>query len=359
MLAKNKVKIAFIGCGFVGGQWVDFLREEKGYVRGMDMFCYDPPKAMEDDVNQAEIVVICVPTPSGTSGECDLSLVEKSVERINDGKWVVIRSTVPPGTTARLQKKYPEKDFIFFPEFLTEARAKEDFRNPDRIIIAPAGDNFEKVDTLLYLLPRARALQVPSYPRDAWHRFEATAAEAELAKYFGNVMGALKVTLAEIFANACFLLQPMLAEEGIETRADYERVREMVARDYRIGPAHLQSKHGGYRGFGGYCFIKDTYAFLSFLWELFIYYGTHDRWEIRGPDDLKVFKPVLKMLKNNIDFFEAMLAGNKALLELQGLTEEEAVSHTEVLDKIICSKKLLDIPDYLEKAGLAGKKEEK
>src|SRR3989338_6607735 len=98
----KKPKVGFIGCGFVGGTWVKYLEKERGYIRGQDMFCYDPPKGLEDNVNLANIVVICVPTPD-QDGRCDLSILEQSVEHIVDDKWVVIRSTIPPGTTARLQ----------------------------------------------------------------------------------------------------------------------------------------------------------------------------------------------------------------------------------------------------------------
>ena len=333
-IENEKPKISFVGCGFVGGTWIKYLEKERKYVRGRDFFCYDPPKDMVDDINKANIVVVSVPTPASESGICDLSIVRDAVSRIDSGKWVIIRSTVSPGTTAKLQKEYPDKNFIFMPEFLTEARAEEDFRNPDRLILAPANKNFKIVDTLLSLLPKARALTVPSYP-DTYTWLDVTPTEAELAKYFGNIMGSTKVTLAEIFATACQLLESRLKREGLAERVDYGHVRKVVAADYRIGDSHLKSKHGGYRGFGGYCFIKDTYAFLSFLSDLQWFFIKN-----------KASEKLIRLIDANISFFQNILHSNALLLEIQGLTEKEAMTHTEELEKIIGSKELKDVGDY-------------
>lgn len=339
-MIETKTKIGFIGCGFVGGTWVRYLQEERGYLRGRDLFCYDPGKKLFDEVNRAEIVVICVPTPAGQDRRCDLSILEESVQRVVDGKWIVIRSTIPPGTTARLQKKYPGKGFIFIPEFLTEARADEDFRHPDRMVVAPAssdGRAFQVVDTLLQLLPQARALQIPDYPDDAYRRLEVTATEAEVAKYGGNVLGAWKVAFAESFAVYCQLLEYSLRASGIDQRVDYEqRVKRIIAADYRIGPSHLQAKHGGYRGFGGYCFIKDTYAHLSAWYELQNFYRQR-----KAPAKL------LLVIASQVALFEAILVANRALLTMQNLSEEEAMGHTAELRQLINIRPPKDIGDYL------------
>lgn len=339
-MGETKTKVGFIGCGFVGGTWVRYLESERGYIRGQHLFCYDPGKGFFDNVNEAGIVVICVPTPAGADRRCDLSILESAIRRVEDGKWIVIRSTIPPGTTARLQKKYPSKGFIFIPEFLTESRADEDFRNPDRIIVAPVknnGETFRAIDTLLQLLPSARALQIPDYPDDAYRRMEATSTEAEVAKYGGNVMGAWKVAWAESFAIYCQLLEYVLHTEGINQRVDYDgHVKRMVAADYRIGPSHLQAKHGGYRGFGGYCFIKDTYAHLSAWYELQDFYRKR-----QAPAKL------LLVIASQVALFEAVLVANKALLTMQNLTEEEAMGHSAELRQLIDSRPPKDIADYL------------
>ncbi len=353
MIPNEKPKVAFIGCGFVGGTWVDYLQEEKGYVRGRDLLCYDtdPQKQMQDDINQAGIVIICVPTPVTDEGHCDLSRLHQAIRKIHSQKhcWVVIRSTIPPGTTMRLARTYPHKSFIFIPEFLTEAHARDNFRYPDRIIISVVVNDDRRIaDTLLGLLPRALALQAPSYPDDAYNRFDVTPTEAELAKYFGNVMGATKVGLANIFYDACVIEQFCLAQENIRTRVDYGVVMRIVAADMRIGPAHLQVGHGGYRGFGGYCFIKDTYAFRSFLAERWNYLMLKKR-RVGGGE----LTSLLDLVRADIDVLDAQLRKNKILLELQGLTEAEAMKHSAELSELITSRKLKDIPDYLALIGEA------
>ncbi len=335
----GKIRIGFIGYGYVGSTWGEYLIERQGYERGVDLFCYDPPKKMWDDVRKAEIVVIGVPTPRDEKGKCDLSLVYEAVNRTWNGQWVVIRSTVPPMTTVRLEKMFEgRKGFCFIPEFLTETQAWEDFCHPDRVIIAPANRDFQAVDTLLSLLPRARALSVPSYPDDAYRRFEATSTEAELTKYFGNVMGAMRVHLAEMFKTASQFCEFILAQDGLVQRVDYnDHIRRMTATDYRIGPAWLQSGHGGYRGFGGYCFIKDTYALYSFFNELWVFL----RQNVGAPE-------LVDLTNHYRKFLEHMLAGNVALLNLQGLSEAETMNHTKVLQEILKKKELQDVPDYLK-----------
>lgn len=346
MKLNEKPKVGFIGCGFVGGTWVDYLQEEKGYLRGENLFCYDidPQKQMQDDINQAGIVIICVPTPVMDAGHCDLSILHTAIRQIDSRRcrWVVIRSTIPPGTTMRLSRTYPHKNFVFIPETLTEARARENFRNPDRIIISVAGDDRQIADTLLGLLPRALALQAPSYPDDAYNRFDVTPTEAELAKYFGNIMGAMKVGLANIFYDACVIEQYVLAQEGIKTRVDYDVVVRVVAADMRIGPAHLQVGHGGYRGFGGYCFIKDMYAFRSWLAERWNYLALR----ARRVGDNKL-APLVDLVRADMDVLDAQLIKNKLLLEFQGLTEQEAMQHSAELNQLVANRKLKDIPDYL------------
>ena len=70
----------------------------------------------------------------------NLDIVEQALQDISDvnkyqGNIVLLRSTVTPGTTRKLQDKYPNLRIVFNPEFLTERNAKYDFINQARIII--------------------------------------------------------------------------------------------------------------------------------------------------------------------------------------------------------------------------------
>src|SRR3989338_10116780 len=132
----EKPKIGIIGIGMVGSPLKRYF-EEKGFERNKNLFCYDtdPKKGFGDDINKADIIFICVPSPRNSDGSCNADIVEDTVRKFHKNKKVlVVKSTVEPGTVARLQKKY-DCSLLFNPEFLTEARAWEDFIRPDRQII--------------------------------------------------------------------------------------------------------------------------------------------------------------------------------------------------------------------------------
>lgn len=136
----DKPKIGLIGLGMVGLPLKKHL-EEKGFKRGFNLFCYDsdPKKNFNDDVYQADIIFICVPTPKKRDGSCNIDVVDSVVRKFhNQNKVIVIKSTIEPGTVARLQEKY-NCPFLFNPEFLTESRAWEDFIKPDRQIVGHTG----------------------------------------------------------------------------------------------------------------------------------------------------------------------------------------------------------------------------
>src|SRR3989344_4885552 len=134
---NKKLKIGILGVGMVGEPIRKWFEEIQGYMRGKELFLsdIDPKKGYFDDINKADVVFVALPTPSNRDGSCNTSLVEEGVKKIKDNKFVVIKSTVEPGTVERLQKKYPKKKFIFNPEFLTESQAWLDYIKPDRQLL--------------------------------------------------------------------------------------------------------------------------------------------------------------------------------------------------------------------------------
>ena len=112
--------------------------EENGHVRGADLFLYDkdPAKGFSDDTNNADIIFVSVPSPRAPDGSADVSAVKDAFGKISDNRIVVLKSTVPPGTTEALQYERPELKILFNPEFLTESQAWLDYIKPDRQIIA-------------------------------------------------------------------------------------------------------------------------------------------------------------------------------------------------------------------------------
>ena len=153
----KKIRVGVIGIGMVGEPIKRWFEECLGYRRNKELFCYDTnsKKGFNDDINKADIIFVTVPTPPNPDGSCNLSAVESAVGTIGDGKIIVIKSTVSPGTVEDLQRKYPRKRFIFNPEFLTESQAWLDFIKPDRQIVAHTLKSRGDTKEVLALLPKA------------------------------------------------------------------------------------------------------------------------------------------------------------------------------------------------------------
>jgi len=247
------IKIGIIGVGMVGVQLDRYFREVKKLKRSEDLFLYDidPKKSFSDDINRADIIFVSVPTPRNHDGSCNISAVESTLKSISAGKIVVIKSTVPPGTTEQLQEQFPEVKLLFNPEFLTESQAWEDMVRPDRQIVGFTKKSIDAAHLVLSVLPKAPFM---SPWGSGYKKYALTATEAEAAKLFANAYFAMKVMFANHIADACKA-----------AGADYEHVRQAISADYRIGDSHMDVYHGKFRGFGGYCLPKILRQLYNFL----------------------------------------------------------------------------------------------
>ncbi len=235
----EKRKLAVAGTGMVGGALARSFQEQ-----GFDIGLYDPPKGYAD-VNVlriADIIFIAVPTPYYLDGRgFDDSYLHEAVQAIpTEGKVIVIKSTIIPGTTDAFQKKYPQHVFLFNPEFLTEANADFDMKNPTRQLVGYTHMSKEHAQSILDLLPGAP------------YQAALPALEAELVKYYGNAFLAMRVAFANQMYDIC---QAM----GV----DYDIVKNAAAADPRIGASHLDIAFGGYRGYGGKCLPKDVRSLIQ------------------------------------------------------------------------------------------------
>ncbi|MBU2540176.1 hypothetical protein KJ786_03385 [Patescibacteria group bacterium] len=239
---KNKnlkdLKIGIMGLGMIGGALKRYF-DKVGYK----VFFYDngKNKGSTEEVNQADIIFICVPTPFDKEKGFDLSYVEDACSSISGNKTIVIKSTVLLGTTEKFQQKYPQHKFLFNPEFLIEEKADECMENPDRQIVGYTDSSRESAEKVLSILPKAPFEKI------------IRATEAEMVKYFGNTFLSTKV----IFGNQMYDLCKAV---GI----DYDEVRECASMDKRIGPSHLNIYYGDYRGYGKKCLPKDIKALIQF-----------------------------------------------------------------------------------------------
>lgn len=238
--------IGIIGQGFVGTA----IRE--GMKNHLTIETYDKFKeeastcvSLEEVCKKAHIVFTCLPTPMKKDGSCDLSILEDTIQKINSfdlGNIVVIKSTVIPGTTSRLNKECENIDIVFNPEFLTEANYIDDFKNQNRIIIGG---------------PRPATTIVKNMFRKVFQEaaiIKTGSNTAESVKYFTNCFLATKVSFANEFKEICDKID-----------VDYDKVVEYALYDKRIGPTHFSTPGpDGRSGFGGSCFPKDLNALIYF-----------------------------------------------------------------------------------------------
>ena len=240
----KKYKVGIIGNGFVG--------ESSAYafspIADIRIYDIDPLRRSHslEEVCKCDIVFIAVPTPMKKNGTQDVSYIEKVFTSVLPGPIYVIKSTVLPGTTNNLIKKYNNLDIIFSPEFLTERTAKLDMLTQARVVF---GGNKR-------LCNRVTKLYEQRFMKR--HFIITDPTTAEYIKYMNNTFFATKVSIMNEFKRLGEVL-------GI----DWETSIEGFASDGRIGDSHLHVPGpDGKLGYGGTCFPKDVNALITMGREL-------------------------------------------------------------------------------------------
>ena len=248
-------RIGIIGRGFVGTAVEYGFSAQTGCEAILKSYDINPTKSthsLEETVNESDFIFLSVPTPSNTDGSMHLGILEsalKDITEINKRKdnIILIRSTILPGTTSKLAKKFPKLNLVFNPEFLTERSAKFDFINQSRFILGGRKRNTGRVAELF----RWRF-------GDSVPCIETNFETAEMIKYMNNCFFATKVSFMnemKLIADKC----------GV----DWSMAIEGFVRDGRIGHTHLNVPGpDGRFGFGGSCFPKDIQAMIQFGKEL-------------------------------------------------------------------------------------------
>ena len=232
-------RIGIIGLGHVGKITAEVL-QVRSLVTTYDISNDDTyPYA---DFHVCDFLVVCVNTPEDPeTGAADLSEVEAAFSAMPPGVPVVLRSTVPPGTSMRLAADH-DREVIFWPEYVGESRfvvdtMKQLDSNVFQIVGAVRSDATSKwVDLLAETYgPLVRIYQI-----------EQT--EAEIVKYMENSYFAVKTIFVNEFRNLCEALD-----------ADWQSVREGWLLDPRIGRDHSDAFMSS-PGYGGRCLPKDIAA---------------------------------------------------------------------------------------------------
>ena len=248
------MKIGIIGNGFVGSSVAFGFSPQTGCDADVKIYDKDETKsthALTDVVNGSDYIFLSVPTPSNQDGSISLDIlfdvfkdIDDVIDYENDYQPVILlRSTVTPGTTSKIQGEYPRMNIVFNPEFLTERSAKFDFINQSRFIVGGSWGNTTAVEQLY-----------------KWRFGESTPVirtnyqTAELIKYMNNCFFATKVS----FLNEMY----QIAEK---CGANWEEAVDGFVRDGRIGYSHMNVPGpDGKFGFGGSCFPKDIQAMINF-----------------------------------------------------------------------------------------------
>jgi nucleotide sugar dehydrogenase len=252
-----KSTVGIIGYGIVGKATEHLFGscEQVEQVLKYDKYSSEPELSSLDDVlHLSDFLFLCLPTPfHSQTNRIDLSAFEEVLKEIDNNnkasnykQVVVIKSTIVPGTTARWEQAYPNTDFAFCPEFLTEANNLFDSKNPSRFIVGASKQSV-----------RSRVIDLHEGTFDSNPQiFETGPTEAEIAKYASNCFLASKV----MFANE---MSGLADHFGLSWNDD---ISKLVTSDPRIGDSHFQVSQD--KGFSGKCFPKDMVALLGLMEDL-------------------------------------------------------------------------------------------
>jgi len=242
-----KYKIGILGQGYVGKAIREAFSKHFQHLNTYDKYIskYSSVNSLEELTKKSEIIFVCLPTPMKNNGECFTGIVEEEIKKINqissasDEKIVVIKSTVPPGTSSNIGKKNTNINVIFNPEFLTEKNYIEDFQNQEKVIIGGIDKNNKLEKLYKHVFPNIRVLK-------------CSEEEAEMVKYIVNTFLAMKVSYANELKILCDKL-----------KINYDTVSQIAQFDKRVGYSHWKVPGpDGKMGFGGSCFPKDINALI-------------------------------------------------------------------------------------------------
>jgi UDPglucose 6-dehydrogenase len=280
------VKIAVIGTGYVGLVTGTCLAESGNDVLGIDkdgdkiamlesgrLPIYEPgllelvqrnrresrlrfTTDLAEGIGPAQLVFIAVGTPQNVDGTPDLTnlwaVADAIAEHAENGKTIVVKSTVPVGTNRQLalrmkQRSSHDLQVASNPEFLKEGAAVDDFMRPDRVVVGVAWSADRPTTGGAQAVDLLRELYAP-FLRTERPFLVMSLESAEMTKYVANAMLATKISFINEMANLCERLG-----------ADINEVRRGIGHDARIG---FQFLFPGV-GYGGSCFPKDINALIA------------------------------------------------------------------------------------------------
>jgi UDPglucose 6-dehydrogenase len=191
---------------------------------------------MDELLQGARLLFVCVDTPPTYSGDADLSRVRAVVQELPDDSdhVLIMKSTVPAGTGESIRRDMPGLSYVSCPEFLKEGTAVKDFMHPDRVVVGADPGDEAAADAVERL-----------YQPLGGEILRTDVASAEMIKLASNAFLATKISFINEIANVCE-----------EVGADVGQVAQGMGLDQRIGSSFLRAGIG----YGGSCFPKDVSA---------------------------------------------------------------------------------------------------
>jgi UDPglucose 6-dehydrogenase len=258
--------------------------------------------SLSEGLEGAKAVFICVGTPSGEDGSCDLGYVRAVASEIGRSMTapllVVNKSTVPVGTADMVRGIIADELAVrglklefhvaSNPEFLKEGDAISDFMKPDRVVV---GADSEKAVALL------KELYAP-FARSREKFISMDVRSAEMTKYAANCLLATKISFINEIANLCE-----------QVGADVRDVRTGIGSDHRIGYHFIYPG----MGYGGSCFPKDVKALIRTARE-----HNFTASLLESVDDVNE-RQKLRLARRLVDYFEPQGGVGGKTLALWGL----------------------------------------
>lgn len=238
----KKPLIGFIGQGWIGKAYADNF-EARDY-RVVRYSLEKPWVKNKDRIKDCDIVFVAVWTPTTPRG-FDISVVKSVLPLVGKGKIAVLKSTILPGTTAELQKQFPDIVLLYSPEFLSIVSHVHDAAHPFLNIIGmPENDakHYAAAEKVMRALPKAPTSII------------CKSAEAEIFKYSHNASGYTQIILFNL-----------MYDLGQKFGVNWDMVSRAIQADPFISNRYANPVHKSGRGAGGGCFIKDIAALRAHM----------------------------------------------------------------------------------------------
>lgn len=270
------MKISVFGIGYVGAVTAACLSRQGHHVIGVDVHpgkveslrqglspvvepgvaelleeaksrgLLEATTSCDEAVAVSDASLVCVGTPSRSNGDLNLDYVHEVCGKIaqavraagKDRYRLILRSTMLPGSTRSVAEKFfagTTVEVVFYPEFLREGTAVDDFENPSIEAVGTVSGEEPS--------PELRALFGTECAFVPWET-------AELLKYSCNAFHATKV----VFANE-------IGRVGKNLGVDSRQVMELLCRDTRLNLSSYYLRPGN--PYGGSCLPKDVSALES------------------------------------------------------------------------------------------------